>query len=114
MKGSAFHTPDLHWQELHGFPGSAQVKVLRFEPRSGAKTMLVKLPREGTIRSHVHPVVAQHYILEGAYETEDRSFTAGTFRLLSAHEPVAEITTREGVLFLLAIDPAVTTTETIP
>ena len=39
------YTPEMTWETLSFFPGSAEVKILRTE-QGGARTLLVRLPSE--------------------------------------------------------------------
>ena len=105
VEGSAYHTPGLNWQELRGFPGTAKVKVLRYDVRSGAKTMLVQVPAGGQIFPHTHNTVVQHYVLEGEYETAGHTFKAGSYRLMPKDSPLPAMATKHGVTFLLMSDP---------
>ena len=99
------YTPDLNWEDLRGFPGTAQAKMLRDEPPVGARTMLVRLPAGGQIVPHMHLAAVQHYVLEGEYETQGKTFAAGTYRLLPKNADVAPISTKGGVTVLMIYDP---------
>lgn len=87
------------------FPGRGEVKVLREEPHGGAKTMLVRLPPGGRIEPHTHLGVVQHYVVEGEYHTNGRTFETGSYRLLPKNANVAPITTHNGVTILIIYDP---------
>ena len=95
----------MTWEPLRRFPGTAEVKDLREEPECGAKTMLLRLPAGGHVAPHSHAGVVQHYVLEGEYDSEGRSFTAGTYRLLPEHAAVAPISSERGVTLLVIYDP---------
>ncbi|WP_454062054.1 cupin domain-containing protein [Candidatus Nitrospira salsa] len=97
-------TQNMNWQELREFPGPAEVKVLREEKDLGAKTMLLRVPPQGKIIPHSHRGVVQHYVLDGHYETEGKSFGPGSFRLMPEHAEVAPITTEKGVTILMIYD----------
>jgi quercetin dioxygenase-like cupin family protein len=94
------------WRELKEFPGRGEVKLLREEPQCGAKTMLVRLPPGGRIEPHTHLGVVQHYVVEGEYHTNGRTFETGSYRLLPKNADVAPITTHNGVTILIIYDPA--------
>jgi anti-sigma factor ChrR (cupin superfamily) len=94
------------WSELKEFPGRGEVKLLRDEPHCGAKTMLVRLPPGGRIEPHTHVGVVQHFVVEGEYHTDGRTFERGAYRLLPKQADVAPITTNAGVTILIIYDPA--------
>ncbi len=104
MQEVIHHCAYMGWGELRDFPGPADVKMLREEPHSGAKTMLVRIPPDGQIIPHCHRGVVQHYVLEGQYETEGKLFGAGSYRLMPEHYDVAPITTKHGVTILMIFD----------
>ncbi len=99
------YTPEMTWETLSFFPGSAEVKILRTE-QGGARTLLVRLPPGGEIYPpHSHLGIVQHYVLEGEYETEGEMFSAGTYRLLPEHADVRTMSTEKGAVILMIYDP---------
>lgn len=102
---------DLKWEELRQFPGTGEVKVLRDTPESGAKTMIVKLPPGGRVEPHSHPAVVQHYVLEGEYEQQGKTYARGAYRMLPQHADMSEITTGQGATVLMIYDPSYETSE---
>ncbi len=105
LTGSAYRTADMSWQEMRGFPSGVEVKVLRMDFRSGAKTMLVKIPADGQILPHRHDSAIQHLIVVGGYESAGQSFQAGTYRFIPPDTDIPAIDSKEGVTFLLISDP---------
>jgi len=105
MDESIHHTDDMSWRELREFPGTAEVKILREEPEGGAKAMLVRLAAGGQIIPHSHTAAVQHYVLEGQYETQGKTFAAGTYRCLPGHTDMAPISTKSGATILMIYDP---------
>ena len=106
-----YQVEDLNWQELREFPGIGEVKVLRDSPKSGAKTMIVKLPPGGRVEPHSHPAVVQHYVLEGEYEQQGKTYARGAYRMLPQHADMSEITTGQGATVLMIYDPSYETSE---
>jgi len=49
--------------------------------------------------------VVQHYIVEGEYHTDNRTFEQGAYRLLPKQADVAPITTATGATILIIYDP---------
>jgi anti-sigma factor ChrR (cupin superfamily) len=93
------------WRALKEFPGTGEVKLLREEPDGGAKTMLGRLPPGGRIEPHTHVGVVQHFVVQGEYHTDGRTFEQGSYRLLPKQGDVTQITTNAGVTILMIYDP---------
>jgi hypothetical protein len=105
MKDIVHHTAYMGWSELREFPGPADVKMLREEPATGAKTMVVRIPAGGEISPHGHRGIVQHFVLDGQYESEGQLFGSGSYRMMPAHYDVASILTKQGVTLLMIYDP---------
>ena len=105
MEEVILDTKTLGWEKLRTFPGEGQAKILRSEPEGGAKSMIVKLPTGGKVLPHTHLGKVQHYILEGEYESEGKTFSAGTYRLLPENKDMPPISTKNGVTILMIYDP---------
>jgi len=105
VKERVIHTPDVEWHDLPQFPGNVKAKVLREDPSSGAKVMIVRLTVGAQIVPHAHSSAVQHYVLEGEYESEGRVYRAGAYRFLPPHASLAPITTTGGVVMLMVYDP---------
>lgn len=92
------------WQELREFPGKGEMTVLRDEGKDKGRTIIVRLPSGGQIVPHSHVGTVQHYVLEGACETEGKLLGKGTYRFLPKHADVSTIFTKEGVSILMIYD----------
>ncbi len=99
------HTLYTGWRELKEFPGKGEVKVLREESNRGAKTMVVRLPPEGEIFPHNHLGVVQHFVIEGQYETQGKTFEIGSYHLFPKNAEVEKISTKNGVTIMMIYDP---------
>jgi len=106
MEPKTVYTPEVAWEELTEFPGKGQVKVLRDEGGSNAKTLLIRLDAGGEITPHTHVAAVQHYILSGECESEGNIYGAGTYRLIPGRTNVPAISTQHGATILLIYDPA--------
>ena len=51
----------LGWEEAEGYPKGTRIKTLRDE--DGAKTVLLKLPKEFMIEPHSHLSTEQHFVI---------------------------------------------------
>jgi CBS domain-containing protein len=98
-------TPDIVGEPSALLPGDATVATLRDDSKSGATTLLVRLPPGGRIEAQVLFGEVQHFVLSGQYESEGTQFRAGTYRLVPKGE-VPAITSHEGAVFLLIYDAA--------
>lgn len=105
MKEVVHHTAYMGWSELRDFPGPADVKVLRDDPESGARTMLVRIPPGGEVSPHGHRGVVQHYVLEGQYESDGHRFGPGSYRMMPEHCDLPPMSTKHGVTILMIYDP---------
>ncbi len=105
MEAVTIRTAEVDWQELTGFPGKGDVKILRDEGGSSARTLIVRIPPGGQIIPHAHQAAVQHFLLEGEYESEGVVYAAGTYRLLPGHANVAPVSTQKGATILFVYDP---------
>jgi len=105
MEQHVAYTPEIPWETLTEFPGAGEIKRLRDEgPRKGM-TIMVRLHAKGHITPHTHTASVQHFVLEGEYESENKVYGAGTYRLLPAEADVADISTQNGTTILMIYDP---------
>jgi len=105
METTTIHTAEVAWEELTGFPGQGEVKVLRDGGGSSARTMIIRIHPGSEISPHAHQAAVQHYVLDGEYESEGSIYAAGTYRLLPGHANVAPISTQNGATILFIYDP---------
>ena len=105
MEAATIHTSESAWEELTGFPGKGEVKVLRDEGGSKSRTVLVHIHAGGEIVPHAHEAPVQHYVLEGEYECEGKIYGAGTYRLFPKYANVPPISTQGGATVLMIYDP---------
>lgn len=93
-------TSTMTWCHSTQLAGDIEEKILR-----SGKTLLVRLAPSGELRPHCHQAPVQHYVIEGAYQTQGRTFSAGTYRFIPANSDVAPIHSKEGVVMLMVFDP---------
>ena len=100
-------TRHVKWEKAGraGFPGDAEVAVLRDESGREERTLLIRIQAGGGITPHTHVGSVQHYVLDGEYQSGGESYGAGTYRLFPAHSDVSEIRTRSGATILMIYDP---------
>lgn len=90
----------MSWSHSTQLAGDSEEKILR-----SGRTLLVRLAPGGELRPHCHQAPVQHYVLEGAYETQGRTVTAGTYRLIPGGSDVALIHSKGGAVILMIMDP---------
>jgi len=105
MKTNKLYAPEMHWENITLFPGTAEAKVLRDDGPGKAKTMLVRFHPGEAVKPHTHVATVQHYVIEGEYESEGSVYGAGTYRRLPEHTDVGCISTQNGVTILMIYDP---------
>jgi hypothetical protein len=93
------------WRELSEFPGTAMVKVLREDSRTGARTMLVRLGRGDQISPDVHPADVQVLLLDGECDIAGRVHCEGSFCVLPGEAEELRIRSDTGAEILLVFDP---------
>jgi hypothetical protein len=106
MKEVFRYAGEMLWETLRDFPGKGEMTVLRDEGKSGAKTIIVRLPPGGQILPHGHVAPVQHYVLRGECETEGRVLGQGAYRFMPEHAEISPIFTKEGVTILMIYDAA--------
>lgn len=94
---------DSHWVDAPEYPSGTKKKVLRDE--EDAKTILLKLPKGFFMAPHSHLTTEQHFLIDGEYISEGRTFHAGTYQLFDAHETHGPFESKTGALILMVWDP---------
>ncbi len=94
---------DLNWEEANRYAEGTKQKVLRDD--DSAKTILLKLPKGFYMARHSHVTTEQHFVLEGEYISEDKTYQAGSYQLFNAHEEHGPFESKDGALILVVWDP---------
>ena len=105
MEEIACNTNELEWQEAHQYPPGAEIKILREGGDSNVWTILLKLPPGWIMDAHTHMRTEEHYVLEGEYEMNDRSFSAGSYHLIPQGTPHGPFFSQSGAVILVTWDP---------
>ena len=89
----------LEWKEANGYPSGTMIKVLRedIEP----KTFLLKLPKNLHLEAHSHTATEQHFVLEGDYISNDKTYGKGSYRLIPAKVSHGPFTSENGATILV-------------
>jgi len=103
MNETCLSLSELAWQEAPGYPAGTQRKILRQENRP--VTMLLKLPSGFHIDEHCHTTTEQHFVMEGEYTSEGKTYGPGSYRLIPAEASHGPFTSETGVVVLIIWDP---------
>jgi quercetin dioxygenase-like cupin family protein len=95
---------DKHgWKRASGYPAGTRIKILRNE--NGARTLMLKFPKGFRVESHMHMYNEQHFVLEGEYESEGKTFSSGDYRFIPAHKKHGSFISKTGGIILIIRDP---------
>lgn len=108
MNEMVCNTHEMEWQKAHQYPLGAEFKILRDGEDSNAWTILLKLPPEWMMSAHTHMVTEEHYVLEGEYEMDGRSFPAGNYHFIPQGTTHGPLSSRSGAVILVSWDPTAT------
>lgn len=91
------------WENANEYYDGTKRKVLRDE--NGAKTILLKLPKGFKMGLHSHVTTEQHFVLEGKYKINKKTFSAGSYQVFYPHEEHGPFESDDGALILVVWDP---------
>jgi hypothetical protein len=57
------------------------------------------------MEGHSHTTLEQHFVLEGMYESEGKTYKAGTYRLIPRHKTHGPFKSSTGAVILVIWDP---------
>jgi len=95
---------EADWKETENYPEGTKQKVL--SEQNGIKIILLKLPKDFKMNAHSHMMVEQHFVVKGVYTSEGVTYSAGSYRLIDAHENHGPFESKEGALILVIWDPS--------
>lgn len=94
---------DLGWVSADNYSSGTKKKVLRDE--NGAKTFLLKVPKNFKMSEHCHVTTEQHFVLKGEYTSNGKVFPEGSYQIISAHNEHGPFESVNGALILVVLDP---------
>lgn len=92
---------DIDWQPAEGYPAGAMIKVLNDGSDSTPRTFLLKIEPGWMMNAHSHVYTEMHYVLDGDYESHDKVYPAGSFRVIPAQTDHGPFTTLGGAVVLV-------------
>ena len=81
-----------------------EVNNKKIQAKKG-ETILLKMPAGFYIAPHSHVTTEQHFVLEGEYHSQGKSYPAGSYQLFAAGEEHGPFESKEGALILVVWDP---------
>jgi anti-sigma factor ChrR (cupin superfamily) len=93
----------MDWEDAIAYPSGTQRKVLR--KKTSPITMLLRMPPGFQMDAHCHTTTEQHFVLEGEYISEGKSYGPGTYRLVPAGATHGPFTSEKGAEVLVVYDP---------
>lgn len=94
---------DHNWEDADEYPDGTKRKVLRDD--DGARSVLLKLPEEFKMAPHSHVRTEQHFILEGEYKSNNKTFSSGSYQIFYPQEEHGPFESETGALILVVWDP---------
>jgi anti-sigma factor ChrR (cupin superfamily) len=101
MKEIYTNSGDMDWQPAEGYPPGAERKVLHDGSDSTPLSFLLKMEPGWMMDAHSHVHTEIHYVLDGEYESKDKVYPAGSFRVIPAHTDHGPFTTMRGAVVLV-------------
>jgi anti-sigma factor ChrR (cupin superfamily) len=95
------NTDDLDWRVAEGYPTGAMQKVLYKGNGSTPLSFLLKISPGWHLEEHAHVHTEIHYVLDGEYESKDKTYPAGSFRVIPAHTNHGPFSTSKGAIVLV-------------
>ena len=101
MNAVEVNTNDISWQNALKYPPGAEEKVLSMGGGMAPRTIILKIPAGWEMESHSHSHTELHYVLEGSYESEGRTYSAGTFRIIPKEVRHGPFSTKTGATIII-------------
>jgi quercetin dioxygenase-like cupin family protein len=92
---------DVPWDPAGDYHEGTEWKVLHRGPEDKLRAILLKLPPAFKMDAHAHVHTEHHYVLEGQYESQGRSFPAGSYRIIPAHANHGPFESASGAIILV-------------
>ena len=101
MKEIQVNTTDMEWQDAINYPAGVKEKVLCDGSGNAPKSCILQIRSEWEMDAHVHVYTELHYVLDGEYESQGRTYPAGTFRMIPKHVNHGPFKTKTGATILV-------------
>ena len=101
MNPACIKTNDLPWQPAEGYGPGAEEKVLNEGNSIAPRTILLKIPPGWRMEAHSHLNTELHFIVEGEYKSQGKTFPAGTFCIIPKGVRHGAYSTESGATILV-------------
>ncbi|HHE46649.1 MAG TPA: hypothetical protein ENL08_02955 [Bacteroidetes bacterium] len=102
MEDISVNTKDIDWQVADNYPAGAMQKVLHKGSDWAPRTILLKIGPGWIMEEHTHIFTELHYVLEGEYQSQNKVYPAGSFRMIPKHTDHGPFTTIKGATILVS------------
>jgi anti-sigma factor ChrR (cupin superfamily) len=92
---------EIEWKDASGYPAGAKEKVLNVGSDMAPRSILLKLPPGWSMDLHYHRYTELHYVMEGEYESGEKVYSSGTFRIIPKEVEHGPFTTKTGAIILI-------------
>jgi anti-sigma factor ChrR (cupin superfamily) len=101
MKAISINTKEIDWQVAEGYPSGSMQKLLHDGLDSAPRSIILKILPGWRMEEHAHVDTELHYVLEGEYQSGDKTYPTGTFRMIPKHTNHGDFTTVRGAVILV-------------
>ncbi len=91
----------LKWQPAGGYGMGAEERVLSVGGSMAPRTILLKIPPGWRMEAHSHLNTELHYILQGEYESQGKTYQAGTFCVIPKEVKHGAYSTKTGATIMV-------------
>jgi anti-sigma factor ChrR (cupin superfamily) len=104
MEQLSLNYQEMQWEEAPSYPPSTLMKVLRRDEKGQPLTVILKVGEGFEMEGHSHMGTEQHFVLEGEYESEDRIYRVGSYRLIPERASHGPFKSEKGAVILILWD----------
>jgi len=91
----------IKWQPSVNYPSGAEEKVLSVGGDIAPRSILLKIPAGWKMEAHSHVFTELHYVIEGSYESQGKTFEAGTYSIIPKEVKHGDFSTKTGAIILV-------------
>ncbi|MBW2057828.1 MAG: cupin domain-containing protein [Deltaproteobacteria bacterium] len=104
MEEVSLNYREMQWEEAKGYPPGTLMKVLRQDEKGEPLTIILKLAEGFDMEGHSHMGTEQHFVIEGEYMSENRTYGEGSYRLIPRKATHGPFKSEKGAVILVVWD----------
>ena len=104
MKELSLNYQEMQWEEALRYPPGTLMKVLRRDEKGQPLTVILKIGEGFEMEAHSHVGTEQHFVLEGEYESEGRTYQEEFYRLIPERASHGPFRSEKGAVILVLWD----------